>query len=272
MLKPIAVVSGATGGIGQVVVHRLLQEGYAVTALGRRQEALDALHRKTNDDPSIQGFSLSTIRADMSRSDDIARLKETIIYCDLLVTCHGAVPYIRPTATLREEAYDMVMDVDLRGTFLLARLAGRNMLDAGTGGSIVFLSSFHAIGSYPQRALYAMAKAGVCALARALACEWAGAGIRVNAIAPGQVEGPRTKTIAETIKGAKVIERMRQRAPAGKLVQAADIAETVVWLTKTPSVNGQTVVLDHGVTASLYYEPYPIEDQPRPELFLKGTI
>lgn len=263
MPKPVAVVSGATGTIGQVVVRRLLQEGYGVLALGRRQEALTALYDQCRIDTGLMGgkaWSLYTMVADFRERTALLRFERQLGSCDLLVTCHGAPPCIKPTTELSPSDYDSVMDVDLHGTFELCQIVGDHMLTAGTGGNMVLLSSFHALGSYPQRCLYAMAKAGVCALARSLACEWAGAGIRVNAVAPGQIAGARTKAIAMTDEGTNILERMRQRAPAGRLVQAEDVAETVVWLTRTPGMNGQTVVLDHGVTASLYYENYEVKE------------
>ena len=262
MNKPRAIVTGASGGIGRVVTRRLLIEGYEVLAMAFRQEpTMNLCAYLDEDEDAINKFDWSFIRVDIKNEQHVSEVIKEVSKggeLKLLVTCHGAKPNIRPTSTLSVDDWNVIY-TDLGGTFHAANAAGRAMLTQGGGGSLVLLSSFHALGTYPQRTPYAVAKAGICGLARSLSVEWAGRGIRVNAIAPGQVIGPRTDSIANRVRaqsGQDIIAKMKARSPAYKLVDPEDIAETVVWLTKTPAVNGQTIVLDHAVTASLWYEEY----------------
>jgi len=110
--------------------------------------------------------------------------------------------------------------------------------------------------AFPERASYCSAKAGVMALTKVLASEWAKYGINVNAIAPGYVE---TELVSHLISQGKLkIEELQRRTPSGKLTNAEDIAETAVFLASASakSINGQTIVIDGGWTAYGYLESW----------------
>lgn len=252
----VAVVTGATGGIGSALSQRLAEEGYDLLLAGRDEFRMVKLCHMCGE---IRGQGQSGIvgyRADLSLPKSmpglIAVIKEEFARIDLLVTCHAAPPCIKPSEDVTEEDWRTIWETDVAGTFRVCQAVGRQML-AQRAGCIINLTSIHAFASYPQRSIYASAKSAVVGFSRVLAIEWADRGVRVNCIAPGQVNGLRTTHIA---RDEETLERMRQRVPNRQFVQPEDVAATVIWLARTPSVNGQTVVLDHGLLASSYYEPY----------------
>jgi len=130
-------------------------------------------------------------------------------------------------------------------------------IERGEGGSITMLTSFHVHGTYPGRLVYANSKAAISQMAKALCCDYARDGIRVNALALGQVEGPRTDSFGD-------LDDMKARSPAGKLVDNDDIYCALCMLMGCKAINGQTITADHGVTASLWHQPYEPHNEEQP--------
>jgi NAD(P)-dependent dehydrogenase (short-subunit alcohol dehydrogenase family) len=161
-----------------------------------------------------------------------------------LVVAHGAPGIIKPTLKLKDEEFLRVLEVDLVGTLRVCREAKRyGQL------SIVIVSSIHALVTYPERAAYAAAKAGLVGLARVMAVEWAKGGTRVNCVLPGQVDGTARSSLHP-------IDKLMDRTPTGSLVSASDVARVVEHLLRTDGINGQAIVVDGGYTASAWYGPH----------------
>lgn len=255
-MMPLALVTGATGGIGSVIVQRLLREGYDVIACGRNQAKLDVL-RVTHT--SI----LSTPCFDVRQSLDawqstITATAEAFGVPDLLVIAHGAAPLPVATIDLTEAQAREVWDTDVWGTFAACKTVGRFMLDAGHG-CIVIVSSLHARQTYPSRVPYATAKSALSGMARALAVEWGRHKIRTNVLLPWQVRGERSTQMAETLReetGEDLLELYRQRSPMRRLLEPEDIAHAVVCCAQNPALNGAEIVLDGGVSQSMWYQGY----------------
>lgn len=249
---PVAFVSGATGTVGRAVVDRLLRENFAVTMFSRSSGKLVEAEREL-----LEKYPMTILRicvGDVINEKDVmGAIKWTHNHSgdiDLLVTCHAAQPMIKPTVNLSIAEFMSVIESDLVGTFNVNRLIGSNMIKTG-GGCIVNLSSIHSIATYPQRAAYAAAKAGVVGFSRALAIEWGSRNVRVNCISPWQVKGPRT-----TNANGHQISDVIKRSPSGKLIEAAEIANTVLYFWNTPGCTGTNLVLDGGVLSSAWYMPY----------------
>ena len=253
MIQRVAVVSGISGGIGSAIGRRLLSEGYAVIGLSR-YPILEA-------QPAVSQAYTIHICCDVRESSEALYAARAIVHyyqrCDVLAIAHGHSPVITSTINLDAKTVADVLLTDLYGSFLLAQAFGRIMLDQHAG-DIVFISSLHARQTYPARAPYAAAKAGVVGLMRALALEWGSAGIKVNAILPWQVKTPRTQAlIAEAQNhGYDLEEAYLQRSPMRRLVQPEDVAQAVLALVANPACNGVEWVLDGGVSASMWYEGY----------------
>lgn len=251
MGNKVAVVTGATGTLGREIVGGLLVAGAAVIAVGRsRTKLIEHLpaHLNLTDLPA----NLQT--AEAAHLETL--LRSVTDHVDLLVCAHGTAPVITPSHLLTAKDFCAVYETDVLGTLKIAQAVYPLM--QAKGGSMVFVSSLHAKQTYPARAAYASSKAAVCGLMRTLALEWAGDKIRVNAILPWQCEGPRTERfIADAaVQGVDLHEAYLQRTPLRRLIQPEEVAEAVLFLTQHPGMTGAELVLDGGVSASMWYQPF----------------
>ncbi|HEX6004615.1 MAG TPA: SDR family oxidoreductase, partial [Burkholderiales bacterium] len=147
------------------------------------------------------------------------------------------------------EQWQSTLDIKLKAAFFLSQRLARRWVAAARGGSIVSIASTHGLVGYPQRAAYGIAKAGMMHMTRALAVEWAGYGIRVNAIAPGTVDTPSREAHFSADPAAR--EAIVSRVPLRRFAEMAEVAAAVCYLVSPAAqyVTGHTLVLDGGLTA-----------------------
>lgn len=255
---PVAFISGATGTIGRAITDRLLRENFAVLMFARDEEKLLVAKRELHEKypMTILRVISGNVANDRDIYEAVVRMRSYAGPISLLVNAHGAPPAIMDATQMPRGKFRSVQITDVEGTFNTCTQTAEWMIYEKQGGCIVNLSSIHSVATYPGRAAYAAAKSAVVGMSRALALEWAVHGIRVNCISPGQVRGPRT-----TNANGHTMEQVLQRVPTGKLVEASDIAETVMYLWRTPSITGENIVIDGGHTASAWYMPYRQEVQ-----------
>jgi NAD(P)-dependent dehydrogenase (short-subunit alcohol dehydrogenase family) len=209
---------------------------------------------------ALRGSKASALPIDITRPEDVEKMaqyvRETCGRIDVLVTCAAAGPIAGPTETLPLREWQKVVDTDLTGTFLTCQAIGCLMLEQGYG-RIVNIASFHAIATYPQRAAYAAAKSGVIGLTQALAVEWGGRGITVNAVAPGPIRTSRTAWFL--VQDRRNEPSMIGRTPTGRLGEPEEVAATILFLASREArhVNGQTVVVDGGWTKNAWWGQHP---------------
>jgi 3-oxoacyl-[acyl-carrier protein] reductase len=237
----VAVVTGAGRGIGKVIAAALLAEGctvYVPDLDGERSK--DAAAELGG---GARGAQLDVMAAPQVR-DFFARVEEEAGGATFLVNCAGGYAPLIPTLKITEAEYDLVMDSNLKGTFLCCQAAIPQMIRRG-GGAIVNFSSLAgrqtspALGSH-----YTAAKAGVLGLTRHLAKEFGGQGVRVNAIAPGTTEGER---VAGLLSAADR-ERQISAIPLGRFATAEDLRDVVMFLLsdKARYVTGATIDVNGG--------------------------
>ena len=240
--EKVAIVTGASRGIGAAIAERLAADGFTVLVnYAGNVAAAEALVRKIE----AAGGQAMTAQADVSDAGAVARMfdgaQDAFGGVDVLVNNAGIMK-LAPLAESDDELFDSQVAVNLKGTFNTLREAARRLRD---GGRIINLSS-SVVGLYqPGYAAYAATKAGVEALSHVLTKELRGRNITVNAVAPG----PTATDLFLTGKPQEVIDRLAKLAPLERLGQPEDIAAAVTFLAGPDGawINGQTLRSNGGI-------------------------
>ncbi|SAL41850.1 short-chain dehydrogenase [Caballeronia peredens] len=245
--KRVAVVTGGASGIGWATAQRFAEQGYCVAIADLHREA--ARHRVEE----LGAGNHLAIGADVSIEADVIAMIRHVIdtygRIDVLVNNAGIGEQAKPTTEQSVDAFDRLLDIHLRGAFLACREVAKQML-AQRAGAIVNLCSIAGLSGIPTRNAYGAAKAGIAAMTRSMACEWARDGIRVNAVAPGYVA---TELVDALIGNGQIdVAAIERRTPMGRLARPAEIAETIMFLASDAAsyVTGAVLSVDGGWHAS----------------------
>lgn len=247
-----ALVTGASGALGSAAARALAAAGAHVTLAAGSRTAAQAVA----DEIAAAGGSATVVGGrpeDESSAEAIVQAAARAAGgLDALVTASG-VNIVAPTVEMEPEQWQTVMDANVKGSWLVARAAGRRMLAQGRGGKIVFVSSTRGRLGHPAGyAAYCPSKAAIDGLTRALACEWGAAGINVNAIGPTVFRSELTAWMYEEEgPGAAVREAMLARIPLGRLGEPEDFGGSIAFLCSRASdfITGQVLYVDGGYTA-----------------------
>lgn len=247
-----ALVTGSSSGIGYEIARALVEEGARVAVNSRSVErANEARHRLMASVAGVVDATPGTILAcpgDISTEagarDLVHEAAQGLGRLDVLVNAAG-IPLICPAEQLSGEKWKQCLDTNLAGTFFCCREAWQHM--RLEGGSIVNIASVAALAALPFRVAYAASKAGVVALTKTLACEWAGQGIRVNAVAPGFIATPLDSLAAASSAGYSE-DDIRARTPLGRKGTPREVAMATLYLASDEAafVTGDTLVVDGG--------------------------
>ena len=233
-----ALVTGASGGIGDAIARQLHAQGAAVVLAGRRRDALAALAEALGERVRVEVAELAEPQA----AEQLIAAAEADGGLDVLVNNAGLT---RDNLALRmkDEDWQTVLDVNLSAGFRLIRAALRGMMRR-RWGRIVNVTSIVAVTGNPGQANYAAAKAGMIGMTKSLAAEVASRGITVNCLAPGFIETPMTDALSEEQRA-----RLLDRVPVGRLGSGADVAAAVGYLVSAEAayVTGQTVHVNGGM-------------------------
>jgi len=240
------LITGATSGIGKACVLRFAAAGANVAAVGRKQEALDALKNKVENN----GTKFLSIAADLSLEDtSVSVVSQTVKHfggIDVLVNAAGHISSgsIENTPL---DAWDAMMNINLRAVFQLMQQATPTLIERR--GNIVNVSSVTGLRAFPGVLAYCVSKAGVDQLTRCAALELAAKGVRVNAVNPGVVvtEIHRRGGMSDE-EYAAFLERSKQTHPLGRVGQADEIAELVLFLASDRAswITGASYAIDGG--------------------------
>jgi NAD(P)-dependent dehydrogenase (short-subunit alcohol dehydrogenase family) len=242
-----ALVTGSTKGIGLGIARAFVREGARVVVTGRDPDECARVAGELG--PAAVPFA-----ADLSRADDLrhlARAAEAALGPLELLVNNAGEPRVAPSVELAEADYRHTLDLNLTAYFLLAQELGRGML-ARRRGAIVNISSVNGRRAFPQRLAYCVAKAGVDMLTQVLAIEWAAAGVRVNAIAPGYVETELVRSLSA--RGVLARATLARRTPLGRLGTVEEIGDAAVFLASDAAafITGEILTVDGGWTAYGY--------------------
>lgn len=244
-MDKVALVTGGSKGIGYSCAERLVADGFAVAICARNADEVEAAAGRLGGPDKVLG-----LQSDVGSVDDCASLVPAVLNhfgrIDVLVNNAGVyspVPFLDFTA----EAWDALMDINVRGPVLLGGAAARAMRDQGSGGRIVNIASTNGQLSEAEFAHYNASKAAIISLTKSMSVELAPFGILVNAVAPGWVLTP----LSEPFVGTLTADSLGRISPLKRVGLAAEVAGAVSFLCGNDStyITGVTVNVDGGLTA-----------------------
>jgi NAD(P)-dependent dehydrogenase (short-subunit alcohol dehydrogenase family) len=239
----VALVTGASSGLGRRFAKVLAQHGAAVAVAARRVDALDVLVQEIAAGGGKAFATRLDVSEEQSINDCVASVERALGGIDILVNNSG-VSIVKPALEQTAADWDAVLNVNLRGVFLMANAVARGMRDRASGGSIINIASI--LGERQTGAVlpYAVSKAGVIQHTKSLALEVARYNIRVNAIAPGYIETEINRDFFQTNAGAALIKRIPQR----RIGKESDLDGALLLLASDASsfMTGSVIPVDGG--------------------------
>ena len=242
----VAVVTGASRGIGRGLALALAAHGAVVAAAARDLAELDSLVAEIRASGGRAERFFMDLREVASIRTAFALIGERLGGIDILVNNAGMGNPI-PATDISETDWDWMMDLNLKGTFFCCQEAGRRMLARGRG-RIVNISSQASVVAIPGEAVYCASKGGLNMLSKVLAAEWSGRGVTVNAVGPTFVRTPGT---AERLDDPAFLANVLENIPRGRVASIADVAGAVIYLASDAAdmVTGTLLLVDGGWTA-----------------------
>ncbi|HEV7967768.1 MAG TPA: SDR family oxidoreductase [Candidatus Acidoferrales bacterium] len=256
----LAVITGASDGIGRAFALAYARSGAEVVLVSRRREKLLEVQRSIE----VAGGRAHLVPADVGKIEDIRSLEQEVSRIIspkdqgqekgrdrgiVLVNCAG-FGFTKPALDITEQDWDRILDVHAKGTFFCCQSMGRLMIERGYG-KIINLSSTWSVSTDMGKSVYGIAKAGVSYLTAALSTEWAPLGVRVNAIAPTST---LTENTSRSFREDEVrAQRLLSRIKLGRFAEPSDLVGAALFLASPASdfVTGHTLFVDGGWQTAL---------------------
>lgn len=234
-----ALITGATGGIGEAIARKFHANGANVVLTGRRQEKLDEIANDLKE-------RVYTLQCDLSNTEDTNSLfdkaEELASQVDILI-CNAGITKDNLTLRMSDEDFQTVINTNLFSAFKLNKTAFKKMMKR-KWGRVINITSVVGVSGNPGQANYAASKAGMIGMTKSIAIEAAPRGITYNCIAPGFIETPMTDKLNDNQK-----EQITKNIPCGKLGQSDDIANAAFFLASEEAsyITGQTLHVNGGM-------------------------
>jgi len=240
----IAIITGASRGIGEAIARGMAEQGATVVLASRKQEALDAVAASI----TAGGGKALAVACHMGKPDQIQalfeRVKSEYGRLDVLVNNAATNPYFGPAVEASESVFDKTFEVNVKGCFLMSQHAARMMVAQGAG-SIINIASMVGVSPAPMQGVYSMTKAAVIAMTKVFAKELGGAGVRCNAICPGLTETKFARVLIDT---KEIYETYIRDVPLGRHAQPSEMVGAAIYLASDASsyTTGSILVCDGG--------------------------
>ena len=246
--RKVALVTGASRGIGEETAVALARGGYDVALAARSEEALE----KTAARCAEQGARTTVIPTDVTQEPQVRHMVEKAVKdlggLDALVNNAGGSPFMAPILDLRPDGWEKLLRLNLTSAFWATQEAGKHFV-AQRSGAVVNIASIAGVAASPALAAYGAAKAALISLTVTAAAEWGPAGVRVNAVAPGWVKTDLNRFAWEN---PEVEQSTVARAALGRWGDPTEIAEVVAFLVseRASYITGQTILVDGGLSTA----------------------
>jgi len=248
----VALVTGASRGIGEAIARALALGGAKVVISSRKADGIAAAAERIRG--AGEGLEIEALSCHTGKPEQLTALVQGSIErfgrIDVVVNNAATNPHFGPLITADRGVFDKTLEVNTWGYFELARMAARHWIDAGRPGCIINVASVVALMAGPMQGVYAMSKAAVVSLTRTLAVELGPSAIRVNAIAPGLVD---TRFAAAIVNNPDIAKLFTARAPLRRHAQPEEIAGAALFLASDAAsfITGHTLVVDGGMSIAM---------------------
>lgn len=242
----VAVITGSSRGIGRSIAEQMAKAGARVVVSSRKADACEKVAQAIRD----AGGDAIVTPCNLADPAQLENLVDSTVArwgrLDILVSNAAVNPYFGPMAKMPLDAFDKIMNCNVKANFLLCNRAAPHMA-AGGGGSIIIVSSIGGNQGSGTLAAYGMSKAADFSLVKSLAIEWGPLGIRANCIAPGLIRTDFSRTLWEN---PALLKRVEEGTPVRRIGEPDDVGGVAVFLSSRAAayVTGQTIVVDGGLT------------------------
>ena len=243
----VALITGASGGLGQAAAKGLAEAGVQVMLTGRNESKLAPIVDKIVQAGGAAAYAIGK----PDSAEDVHNIVESTVKqfggLDILITAAG-LNHVHPITEFPVEKWEEVMDVNVKGTWLACKEAGRVMIEQGRGGKVILFSSTRGLLGMSNYSAYSPSKGAIHLLARSLAWEWGKYNINVNALAPTVVHTELTQWMFDD---QAFYKNFLARIPIGRLGEPEDLVGALIYLSSRASdfMTGNILYLDGGYTA-----------------------
>jgi NAD(P)-dependent dehydrogenase (short-subunit alcohol dehydrogenase family) len=253
MSGKIALITGASSGIGRATAEAFAAKGAKVALAARREDELAGLVSEIE----TRGGAATFVKTDVSIAKDVERMVkhtiETFGRLDYAVNNAGIEGHLSGITDLPEEEWDRVLDINLKGTFLCMKYEASAMLAAGQGGAIVNVGSVNSFLGFPTGSAYVASKHGLIGLTTSVSAELAPQGIRVNLVCPGFIDTPMHRRLRGIVGDELYDNVLLQRVHVRRAGRPEEIAQSIVFLCSEEAsyITGTTLTPDGGFALTL---------------------
>jgi len=253
MSGKVALVTGASSGIGRATAEAFAAKGAKVALAARREDELAGLVSEIK----ARGGAATFVKTDVSVAKDVERMVkhtlETFGRLDYAVNNAGIEGQFSGITDLPEEEWDRVLDINLKGTFLCMKYEARAMLAGGHGGAIVNVGSINSFLGFPTGSAYVASKHGQIGLTTSVSAELAPQGIRVNLVCPGIIDTPMHRRLRGLIGDEMYDAVLKQRVHTRRAGRPEEIAQSIVFLCSDEAsyITGTTLTPDGGFALTI---------------------